>query len=250
MKFRLALALGALGLCAAAPFAHADRRSFTRTYEYTTMPEGQTELEIYSTQSVSRFTDGAPRAFELQLEIEHGITDRFDLGLYHVFTQVSAADAMAAQPLQFSALKLRGRYRFAERGELPVDSLAYLEVAKDFGEGVYELEGKAILARDFAQLVVAANLIAEMEFGPDAPETEVELGWAVGAAYEVVPALRLGVETYGGFEAAEPEELSASVGPTLSWGSSGKLWVAGTLGFGVTDEASRFSGRMILGIDL
>ncbi|HRE26665.1 MAG TPA: hypothetical protein PK954_08540 [Anaerolineales bacterium] len=140
------------------------------------MPQGQTELEIYSTQSVSRFTDGAPRTFELQLELEHGITDRFDLGLYHVFTQVSAEDAMAAQPLRFSALKLRGRYRFAERGELPVDSLAYLEVAKDFGEGVYDLEGKAILARDFAQLVVAANLIAEVEFGPDAPETELELG--------------------------------------------------------------------------
>ncbi|MBK7536308.1 MAG: hypothetical protein IPI49_13270 [Myxococcales bacterium] len=230
--------------------AQADRRSFTRTYEYTTMPQGQTELEIYSTQSVNRFTEASPRAFELQLEIEHGITDRFDLGLYHVFKQVSAADAMASQAFHFSDLKLRGRYRFAERGELPVDLLAYLELAKEFGEGVYEAEGKIILARDVGQVLLAANLITEVAFGPDTTETEVELGWAVGAAVEVMPALRLGVETYGGFEAAEPGELAASVGPTISWASSGKLWVAGTAGFGVTDEADRFSGRMILGLDL
>lgn len=246
--------LGFLGLAGAAlvqpSTAHADRRTFTRTYEYTTMPQGQTELEIYSTQSAQRFTEAAPRSFEMQLEIEHGITDRFDLGLYHVFKQVSAEDATVAQPFHFSDIKLRGRYRFAERGELPVDLLAYLEMAKEFGEGVYEAEGKLIVARDVGQVLLAANLITEVEFGPDVAETELELGWAVGAAIEVMPALRLGVESYGGFEAEEPEELAASVGPSVSWASSGKLWVAGTAAFGVTDEADRFSGRLILGIDL
>lgn len=243
-----------LGFAAAAlsasSLAHADRRTFTRTYEYTTMPQGQTELEIYSTQSAYRLTDDAPRAFELQLELEHGITDRFDLGLYHVFEQVSATDATAAEAFHFSELKLRGRYRFAERGELPLDLVAYLEGVKAFGKGAYEAEAKVIAARDLGPVLVSANLIGEVEFGPDVDEAELELGWAVGAAYEVCPALRLGVESYGSFEAEEPEEVSASVGPSVSWASTGKLWVAGTAGFGVTDEADRVSARVILGIDL
>lgn len=230
--------------------AHADRRSFTRTYEYTTTPEGQTELEIYSTQSRNRFTDASPRSFELQLEIEHGITDRFDLGLYHVFKQVSSDDPATAQSLQFSDLLLEARYRFAERGELPVDIVAYAELGKEFGAGVYEAETKAILARDFDRVVVAANLIAEVEFGPDVAETELELGWSVGAALEVSPSWRFGAESYGSFEAEEPGEVAAYAGPTIGWAPRGKLWVAGTAGFGLNDEADRFSGRFILGINL
>jgi hypothetical protein len=227
--------------------AQADRRSFTRTYEYTTMPEGQTELEIYSTQTRNRFTEASARSFELQLEVEYGVTDRFDLGLYQVFEQSSSATE--SEPLHFSEIKLRGRYRFAERGELPLDLLAYFEGAKEFGEGVYEAEAKLIAARDFDRLLLSTNLIGEVVFGPDAT-SEVELGWAVGAAVEVTPQFRIGAESYGMFEVEEPEELSAYVGPALSWAPPGKLWVAGTAGFGITDEADRIAARFILGIDL
>jgi hypothetical protein len=248
MRLQLILSLTILALLPTV--ATADRRTFTRTYEYTTMPQGQTELEIYSTQSRNRFTSTSPRSFELQLELEHGVTDRFDLGLYHVFKQTTAADPMMSKPLQFTELKLRARYRFAERGELPVDLLAYAEGAKEFGEGVYKAEGKLILARDFDRVLVAANAIGEVVFGPDADATELELGWAAGAAFEVTPSFRLGVESNGAFEAEKPGDVAAYVGPTISWAPAGKLWVAGTAGFGITDPADRFSGRMILGIDL
>lgn len=230
--------------------AHADRRAFTRTYEYMTMPQGQTEVEIYTTQTRATF-DGAtsPQTFDLQLEIEHGITDRWDVSLYHVFSQ--STDGMGGgSPLALSELKLRSRYRFAERGELPVDVLAYGEVVKEFGAGVYALEGKAIVARDFGRATVAANLIAEAELGNDVDETELELGWAAGVTYEATPAWKLGAETWGDFEAEHPDELAASVGPALSWAPSPNLWVSTTAGFGVTDEAAAFSVRAILGLGL
>ena len=79
-RVHLLVAAGAATLLAGALAgdARADRRAFTRTYEYTTMPEGQTEIEIYSTHSRATF-DGAtsPQSFVLQLEVEHGITDRW-----------------------------------------------------------------------------------------------------------------------------------------------------------------------------
>lgn len=246
----LTAALVALGLTSLADLAHADRRAFTRTYEYATMPEGQTELELYSTQSRATFDgDASPQSFVLQLELEHGITDRWDVSMYHVFSQVT--DGLGGNSgLAFSEIKLRTRYRFAERGELPVDLLAYGEVAKDFGAGVYAVEGKAIIARDVGRATVATNLIAEVVLGNDVDETEVELGWAAGVTYELSPAWKVGAETWGDFEAEHTDEIAASAGPALSWAPSSRLWVSTTAGWGLTDHADAFSVRVLIGLGL
>ena len=230
--------------------ALADRRAFTRTYEYATMPEGQTEVELYSTHSLASFDgDASPQSFVFQLELEHGISDRWDVSLYHVFAQ-SSDGAGGGSPLALSEIKLRTRYRFAERGELPVDLLAYAEVAKDFGVGVYALEGKAIVARDVGPLTLATNLIAEVVVGNDVDEPEVELGWAVGATYELTPAWKLGAETWGDFETEHTDEIAASAGPAVSWAPTQALWVTTTAGWGLTDHADAFSVRAILGLGL
>jgi hypothetical protein len=236
---------------ATAGAAHADRRAFTETYEYTTTPEGQTEVEIHTAQSRLTF-DGAtsPQEFQLELEIEHGITDRWDIALYHVFTQATDGMGGVATPFGLHKLKLESRYRFAERGELPVDVLVYGELAKDFGASVYEVEAKAILARDFGRVTVAANLIGEVEVGNDVPEAEVELGFAAGLTYEVSPRWKIGAETWGGFEAEEPEELGASAGPAISWAPGSRIWLSATAGFGLTDEAAAFTGQAIIGLNL
>lgn len=248
-SFLLAAAL-ATSLVVGAGDAAADRRAFTQTYEYTTMPEGQTEVELHTAQSRATFDgDASPQAFELQLEVEHGITDRWDVALYHVFAQ--ASDGMGGgTPLALTEIKLESRYRFAERGELPVDVLVYGELAKQFGMSAYDVEAKAILARDFGAATVAVNLIGEVELGGDVPEAEVELGWAAGVTYEVSPRWKIGAESWGGFEAEEPEELAASAGPALSWAPSTKLWLSATAGFGLTDEAAAFTAAAVIGFGL
>lgn len=246
MRTTLMLLAALSAFPAAAP---ADRRSFTHTYEYMTSPEGQTEVELYTTQSRSTWDDGAPESFEFQLELEHGLTERWDVSLYHVFAQASG-DAATASPLRLTEVKLRSRYRFAERGELPVDVVAYGELVKQFGASAYAAEVKAILGRDFGLLTVAVNAIGEVEFGADVAETEVEAGWAAGVTYEAAPSWKLGAESWGDFEVEHPDELSAWVGPALSWAPSSRMWVSTTAGFGLNDRSDKFNVRAIIGLTL
>lgn len=227
--------------------ASADRRSFTYTYEYMTTPAGQTEVELWHTQSRDTWDSSSPQRFQQQVEIEHGITDHWDAAMYTAFSQVAASTPEASQPFGLDAVRLESRYRFAERGQWPVDTVAYLEVSKDFGKGVYELEAKAILARDFDRLTVAANLIGEVELGHDVPETEFEFGFAGGATYEVTPKLHLGAETWGGFG---EYDTRVSVGPAIGLAPSPGFWLALTTGFGLTENSDKLSGRLIMGLAL
>ena len=226
--------------------ARADLRSFTHTYEYSTVPEGKTAVELWHTQGRATWDKTSPQAYEQIVEIEHGITDHWDMAFYTVFAQV-AGDAATAVPFGLDSVRLETRYRFADRGEWPVDTLVYLEVAKDFGKSLYELEGKVIVARDFDRITVAANAITEIQLGNNAAETEPELGWALGVTYQPHPKFRFGAETWG---ALEEEKLALSAGPAASFAASSNLWVTLTAGFGLTDEADAFSARAIVGIEL
>ena len=227
--------------------ASADRKSFTHTYEYATLPEGQTEVELWHTQSRDSWESSTAQRLEEKLEIEHGITDSWDAAMYTTFTQVAGGAGQPDQPFGLDAISFETRYRFADRGQWPVDTVAYLEVGKDFGTGIYELEGKAILARDFDRVTVAANLIGEVAVGHDVPESELAFGWAAGATYEVTPKVRFGAETWGMHEDGATQ---ASAGPAIGLAPSSKLWLAVTAGFGITDAAPAFSGQLVMGLSL
>ena len=228
--------------------ARADRKSFSYTYEYATLPEGQTELEIWHTEARDTWKANTAEVFEEKLEIEHGITDHWDMSMYTVFAESTA------EALHLDAVRVESRYRFADRGELPVDCVAYLEVAKDFGTSLYEIEAKGIFARDFDKVTVAGNAIGEVVLGNNVGKTELELGWAAGATYEVTPKVRLGVETWGGHD---DSGTRWAVGPALSLAPSGKFWLVATAGFGLADTygtddfaGEAFSGRVIMGLEM
>jgi len=220
--------------------ARADRRSFGYTYEYQTMPEGGLDLEIWATQIRPQFGDAAT-GFQLQLEVEYGITDHWDLAFYQVFAQGPGdTDAFV-----FDATKIETRYRFAERGEWPIDVLAYFEIVKPLREDAVELEAKAILARDVGPVTFALNLIGELALGSD---VHFIPGWSLGATWEVVPAFHIGAETFG--ERNEDATIHAWAGPAVSWAPSPKLWVTAFVGFGLTNNSEDFLGRLVLGISM
>src|SRR5688572_9504822 len=177
--------------------ALADRRSFTRTYEYLTMTEGDTELELYTTQSRARWEAPSPQAFELQLAVEHGITERWDVSLFHVFEQTRGTGAIDGEPFHFADLALRTRYRISERGELPVDLLISGQVGKTFGEGLYQGELRVALVRDLDRLSLAINPIATVVAGPSLDEPQVIAGWAAGLTFEALPEIEVGAESWG-----------------------------------------------------
>lgn len=234
--------------------ARADRRSFGYTYEYATLPEGQTEVEIWHTQARDTWHSDSPQRFEEKIEIEYGVTDRFDMAMYTVFAESSDEN------LRLDAVRIENRYRFADRGEWPVDTIAYLELAKDFDASIYEVEAKAIVSRDFDKLLVAANAIGEIAFGNNVPHRDLSLGWSVGATYEINPKVRLGVESWGANE-DNPDgngtTLRASVGPAISLAPSSKFWLAGTAGWGIASTfesddfaGTAFSARVVMGLEL
>jgi len=245
---KVAAAVVAVGLSSIAPrVAHADRRAFGFTYEYNTMPEGGVDLELWNTQSRASFP-GGPANLDWKMEVEYGVTDHWDLAVYQTFGQTHGAGGSDA--LGYQETSLESRYRFAERGEWPVDVLVYLEVAKGFGTGLGDVEPKIILAKDLGQVSLNLNLISEIELTREASgdlELEWVPGWSFGAAYELSPQWKLGAETFGEIE---DEEAIASIGPSVSWAPNEKIWVAGTVAAGLTDEASDLTARFIIGLGL
>jgi len=237
-------AVALLCLLAAVPrTARADRRYYGETYNAAIAPPGGLDLELWTT-----FHQAAPAGgtdfWRTQLELETGLAHRWDVALYNVFR------SEAGQGTRYEAVKVESRYGLADPGAWPVDVVLYLEVAKEFIEDrPWAVEGKVILGRDFGPLNLSLNLAAEQEFIPGGG-TETELGGALGASFEVVPAFRLGAEVFGGrTRVAEGGlvswESQAWAGPAVSVAAL-QGWLLLAAGFGLTDQSEAVRARAIL----
>lgn len=244
------LFLPALAVVAIPTAAAADRRSFTQTYEYATMPEAETEVEIWHDQSRATLDTASDRTFRFQLAIEHGISRRWDVALFQAFDQVAGAMPASDEPFGLEELRVRSRYRFAERGKWPVNVLALAEITRSFEAPIWQGEARAVLTRHFGKLAIAVNLIGDVTFGPGVDEPVIQAGWAGGLGYEVQPEIQLGVESWGGFDVDNTDAVAAYVGPAVSWAPSTALWLSTTVGFAVTDFADDLSIRGIVGLRL
>ena len=162
LQLRMRITIGISGTLAllllAAPAARADRRSFIRAYEVATQPKGNLEFELWNDIY-------APKAgFDLastehRFELEYGLTDRWDLSIYHVLAQAPG------EGLHFDSWRVETRYRLAEKDEWPVDVMLYFEVERPalFAEP-WETEEKVILEKDFGRVGLVANLVTEQKF--------------------------------------------------------------------------------------
>src|SRR5690349_978884 len=143
MRMRITISLG-FALCASAP-AWADRRTLIRAYEFETQPQGNLEFELWNDVAAPRssFQDSTITNW---LELEYGLTDRWDVALYHVF---ASGGPQPAEPFHFDSWRLETRYRLAERGDWPVDVMIYGEIERpaDFSEP-FESEEKLILSKN------------------------------------------------------------------------------------------------------
>lgn len=216
--------------------AIADRRSYVWTYEYLTMPQGETETEYYYTlenNDLDAFSETTK--FKHWIELEHGLTDHWDFSIYQTFVQ------NPGEPLKYEGLKLRTRYRFSERGVLPVDPLIYLEYIRVFEELEDKIEAKLILAKDIWKINISLNLVGEVE-KKGGEEWEDEEKALLGVSFEPTPAVKIGGE-------CEIAEKKAYLGPTISF-ASGENWITIGTRWGLTDDARDFDLRMLVGIGL
>jgi hypothetical protein len=232
--FRLTALAALLGLVST---SFADRRFYVWTYQYQTMPKANTELEFYQTSKLREVDQN-----EYRIEIEHGLTSRWDASLYEIFVQNEGGN------LKWDAWQLRTRYRFGEVGQYFMDPLLYIEYnRKTESTSPNKVEAKFILAKTIDKWNLAVNPVFEYFFAPD---TENEIGLDVGTSYEFSPKFVAGIESTTRVEFEDGEsETSSYFGPTVSYASGG-FWCSAGVAAGVTDESDDARVRFIFGIDL
>ncbi len=244
---RLAPLLLAAALAPA--LASADERPYAFTYEPVTDAAGETEIELYETYYAPTGSQTGRHAVH-QLEIGHGITDRFDLALYTVFA------SSTAKPFELEGFKLRGRYKLLTTASAPVDLVLYLEGEKEVvEEKPFKLEEKVIFGRDFGKVGFSINLIAEQEFVGG--ETIGVWGWSAGANVALADGLRVGAETFGetvkegGVRTTEvfagPSAVVAL--PFLRFGSINSAWLTVGVAFGLNQDTDDLRARALVGVD-
>ena len=222
-------------LLATVSAARANPRALPFTYPYETLAEGSLELEQFADLTPLRAlsaTSGAPTwtlGTQLQTELEYGITDRLELGLYFTLApSVGEALTGRATLTEGNGVKQRLRLRLAEEGEWPVDIALYGEVVENDRE--IELEAKIILQKRFERLRVAVNLWGEREFYYT-PQRDWVLNPTAGITYQISPRWNPGLEAWTRVELPDapptprPFNLRAHVyvGPTMMI-NFGKLW--------------------------
>jgi len=249
-KHTLATLLGAAALVTGAT-AHADRRAYGTTYEAVTAPRGELDVETWTTFAPQGELEGGPssRGMREMIELEYGITDRWDAAIYNMLDVISSGETASG----YAGLKIETRYRPSDRGEWPVDPVFYLEFQQLFrGDARQKYEAKLIVAKDVGKLNLAANLAFEEERTTE-PAWNTEVEYAAGASYALSPAWVIGAEVFGKAEKAEMEiENRTWLGPSVSWAAGGTgmlrgVWVTVAGGAGLTEQADSYYARLIVG---
>ncbi len=214
-----------------------DRRSYVWTYQYMTIPQGKTELELYQTTRIAQMD-----FWEYRVEIEHGFTNRWDFSVYQIFSQNEK------QALRWDAVQFRTRFKFEPGSALGFDPLFYFEYQRkvDFAKA-HKIETRLVLARQLGKINVALNPLYEYFF---APGSQHELGLDVGTSFEFSPRFILGLESVTRLEFASQEtELASYLGPVVSI-ASGEWWYTIGLIWGLNSQADTLRIRFLMGIGL
>lgn len=246
LRRRGAIVAFAFAIAAAPRVAGAHPRPLPMTYTYPTLPRGEVEIEQYvdlePVKALAAST-GQPTfypATQLQTELEIGLTDRLELGLYASFVPPPTEELSSTPVLPTgNGAKQRLRLRLAEEGAWPVDLSFYGEVAEN--EREIELETKVILARRIEKLHVVANLTAELE-AYFKGATEIVLDPSIGITYQAAPSFHPGFEYWMRAELPTdpPKERGYNLGPHHYAGPTmlfdfGRAWWSTGLYFRMSD---------------
>jgi len=175
--------------------AHADRRAYGTTYEAVLAPKGELDVELWSTYARLGEIDGGPasRGLRQMVELEYGITDRWDAALYNMVDLTSTDESDSG----YAGFKIETRFRPSFPGEWFVDPVFYFEFQDLFrGDANQTYELKLILAKNIGPVNVSFNISGEEERTTDAT-WNLEIEHAEGVSYELSPRWKVGLETFG-----------------------------------------------------
>ena len=239
-----------ISLCCQTAPCHAHDRKLVWSYETTTAAQGEWEYEQWVTYKGGSAADPSSNRLDFREEIEHGITDNWQIAFYLSDWRVSW-DATSSQT-QWRDVAFETIYRFTEPDTDILGSAIYGEVK--VGDNLLVLEGKLLLEKDIGPLVMVYNFTLEAKWeGTRLTESVGEYKNSFGLSHPLGGGLSAGFELEQFSEAAAWEDWSASTvyaGPNAQY-RSGKFFVTAAPQWQVTNQDSEpdFRIRMIVGLE-
>ncbi|HWI77303.1 MAG TPA: DUF6662 family protein [Sphingomicrobium sp.] len=271
------------------PAAKADERYFGYTYSAETLPKGESELELWTTDRRGK-ADGHYDAQDYRIELEHGFTDRLTVASYvnfgsHHIRGLEPELEDRDRDFALEGAKLEFKYGILSPYKDGFGLALYAEpgwarINKRSGEKQteYELEFKLLMQKNFMddRLVWAGNLVFEPEWEREVesePGGEREVEWEkelklealTGLSYRVAPRWFIGAEArYSSVypdwtDGLHREAYAVFAGPSIHYGG-GKWWFTasympqlfGSPSPGGSRHLEEFEGRelrLIVGLD-
>ncbi len=246
-------------LLALSALATANERKFGYTYETSTMPVGQRELEIWNTArgGGDRFTS----SLDQRVEVEVGVAPSTQASLY--LNSSSSKDREGSS--DGKGVSLEVKHQWTDPAADALGSAWYLEAG--FQTEELELEGKILLDKQMGPWTVATNLVAETEWVWTTPQSAsstldlegIPLEATLATAYSFTPRFSLGIEARWTGETQrqtisdktnwEFQNHAFQAGPTLSFGQEG-YWAALTAMprlWGIDEESQAIEIRLLAG---
>ncbi|MFL5322494.1 MAG: hypothetical protein ACJ790_22735 [Myxococcaceae bacterium] len=228
-KTRLGLLLSAATLLLSTG-ASANERRFSFTYESATLPQGERELEMWTTARIKR--ESFYSQFDNRMEFEVGLSDRLQTSFYLNTTAVRAPDATGELQSQFSfaGVSNEWKYKLMDPVADPIGFALYGELG--FGSEEIELEAKLIFDKKVGRNLFALNFVGEQEWEVESanelhPEQKFEVDLAY--AFFLTDHWSLGAEVRNTYVVDDGLEFIALfAGPTVSY-SQKNWWVTATV---------------------
>lgn len=230
--------------------AHAGNRRFTYTYEATTSPKGTVEYEQWVTWKARRSNAGDKDQFDFREELEFGITDRLQLGLY--LSDWSVVNENGHTNADWKKVATELIFNLSNPTTDFLGSALYGEVF--VGEDLFGLEGKMILQKNFGSWIVAYNATLEAEWEGDGYSERIgEFKNSLGVSYQLSPRFSIGAELFTEVEFEDWKESgdhAIYAGPNFAF-RTGRFFATTTVLFQTTgiDEEPDVQTRLIVGFD-
>ena len=216
-----------LGILLAPLAARANERHFSYTYESAVLAPGEKELEVWTTYRNGR--DTRYTRFDERMEFEVGLLPGLQTSFYLNLTAVGQeVDGQLATGTELSVSN-EWKWRLLDGAVDGIGLALYGEITGSVDE--LELEGKLIIDKRIGNLLIAANFVAEHEWGYGIGTTakELHLDGFLAASWFFTPRFSIGLEAWNANIIAEGvwEHSAFFLGPAMSYSGDG-WWVTFT----------------------
>lgn len=230
--------------------AQAGSRRFTYVYEATTAAPGGVESENWVTWKTSPGEDRRFNSVDFRNEIEFGVTEHLQLGIYFADWGYREDPAAHEHGFSYQSSAVELIYNLSNPTTDLLGVALYGEVRG--GPDQLELEAKVILQKNIDRFVIAYNGTLEAVWeGNHLRERAGEFAQSFGVSYELTPAWLIGAELLHEIDLPDWREAEKSVvygGPNLSY-RRGSWWATVTPLVQLTDRRSEVvvQTRLIFG---